>query len=195
METLRQDVRYGIRTLLKSPGFSLLAALTLALGIGANTALFSVVNGVLLKPLPYPHPEQLVSLFESKPHFEKGSFSYLNFVDFQRQNRTLGAIAAYRQTGLSLTGSGDAEQLRAQMVSADLFSILGIRPLVGRTFNDDEDRLGTTKVVMLSTELWKRKFGGMPDVIGRSITLDGDSYVVVGVVRVIYSYTSKTLHT
>ena len=195
METLRQDVRYGIRTLLKSPGFSLLAALTLALGIGANTALFSVVNGVLLKPLPYPHPEQLVSLFESKPHFEKGSFSYLNFVDFQRQNRTLGAIAAYRQTGLSLTGSCDAEQLRAQMVSADLFSILGIRPLVGRTFNDDEDRLGTTKVVMLSTELWKRKFGGMPDVIGRSITLDGDSYVVVGVVRVIYSYTSKTLHT
>ena len=182
LERFAQDLRYGARMLERSPGFAVVALLTLALGIGINTALFSVVNGVLLSPLPYPHPEQLVSVFESKPHFEKGSFSYLNFLDFQQQNRTLAAIAAYRKTGFTLTGSGQAEQLQAQMVSAGLFSVLGIRPVAGRLFTPEEDRLGTAPAVILSTELWKRKFGGAPEVIGKSITLDGSSYVVVGVV-------------
>ncbi|HEX6906275.1 MAG TPA: ABC transporter permease [Terriglobales bacterium] len=181
LERFTQDLRYGARMLQRSPGFALVAVLTLALGIGINTALFSVVNGILLSPLPYPHPEQLISLFESKPHFQKGSFSYLNFLDFQKQNRTLSAIAAYRHTSVTLTGSGDAEQLRGQMISAGLFSMLGIQPVAGRLFTPEEDRLGTTPSVILSTELWKRKFGGAPEVIGRSITLDGSSYVVVGV--------------
>ena len=182
LERFAQDLRYGARMLERSPGFAVVALLTLALGIGINTALFSVVNGVLLSPLPYPHPEQLVSVFESKPHFEKGSFSYLNFLDFQQQNRTLAAIAAYRETGFTLTGSGQAEQLQAQMVSAGLFSVLGIRPVAGRLFTPEEDRLGTAPAVILSTELWTRKFGGAPEVIGKSITLDGSSYIVVGVV-------------
>ncbi|HLX76973.1 MAG TPA: ABC transporter permease [Terriglobales bacterium] len=182
LERFAQDLRYGARMLERSPGFAVVALLTLALGIGINTALFSVVNGVLLSPLPYPHPEQLVSVFESKPHFEKGSFSYLNFLDFQQQNRTLAAIAAYRKTGFTLTGSGQAEQLQAQMVSAGLFSVLGIRPVAGRLFTPEEDRLGTAPAVILSTELWTRKFGGAPEVIGKSITLDGSSYIVVGVV-------------
>ncbi len=182
LERLAQDLRYGARTLLRSPGFAVVAVLTLALGIGINTALFSVVNGVLLSPLPYPHPEQLVSVFESKPHFKKGSFSYLNFLDLQQQNRTLSAIAAYRETSFTLTGSGQAEQLQAQMISAGLFSMLGIQPVAGRLFTPEEDRLGTTPVAILSSELWKRKFGAAPEVIGRSITLDGSSYVVAGVV-------------
>ncbi|HEV2114512.1 MAG TPA: ABC transporter permease, partial [Terriglobales bacterium] len=182
LERFAQDLRSGGRMLARSPGFSVVAVLTLALGIAINTALFSVVNGVLLSPLPYPHPEQLVSMFESKPHFEKGSFSYLNFLDFQQQNRTLAAIAAYRGTSFTLTGSGQAEQLQAQMISAGLFSMLGIQPAAGRLFTPEEDRLGTTPAVILSTELWKRKFGGAPEVIGRSILLDGASYLVVGVV-------------
>jgi putative ABC transport system permease protein len=182
LERFAQDLRYGARMLQRSPGFAVVAVLTLALGIGINTALFSVVNGVLLSPLPYPHPEQLVSLFESKPHFEKGSFSYLNFLDFQQQNRTLAAIAAYRHTSFTLSGSGQAEQLEGQMISAGLFSMLGIQPVAGRLFTPEEDRLGTTPAVILSTELWKRKFGGAPEVIGKSILLDGISYVVVGVV-------------
>lgn len=182
LERFAQDLRYGARILQRSPGFATVAILTLALGIGINTALFSVVNGVLLSPLPYPHPEQLVSVFESKPHFAKGSFSYLNFLDFQRQSRTLAAIAAYRGTGFDLTGSGQAEQLQAQMISAGLFSMLGIKPVAGRLFTPEEDRLGTAPGVILSTELWKRKFGGAAEVIGKSITLDGSSYVVVGVV-------------
>jgi putative ABC transport system permease protein len=182
LERFAQDLRYGARMLQRSPGFALVAVLTLALGIGINTALFSVVNGVLLSPLPYPHPEQLVSMFESKPHFEKGSFSYLNFLDFQQQNRTLAAIAAYRGTSFTLTGSGQAEQLQAQMISAGLFSMLGVQPVAGRLFTTEEDRLGTTPAVILSTELWKRKFGGAAEVVGKSIMLDGSSYVVVGVV-------------
>jgi predicted permease len=182
LERFAQDLRYGGRMLLRSPGFAVVAVLTLALGIGINTALFSVVDGVLLSPLPYPHPEQLVSMFESKPHFEKGSFSYLNFLDFQQQNRTLSAIAAYRETSFTLTGRGEAEQLQAQMISAGLFSMLGVQPAAGRLFTPEEDRLGTTPVVILSSELWNRKFGGAPEVIGKSVTLDGTSYVVVGVV-------------
>ena len=181
LERFTQDLRYGARMLQRSPGFALVAVLTLALGIGINTALFSVVNGVLLSPLPYPHPEQLVSMFESKPHFQKGSFSYVNLLDFQQQNRTLAAIAAYRPAGFTLTGNGEAEQLQAQMVSAGLFSLLGIQPVAGRLFTPEEDRLGTTPAVILSTELWKRKFGAAPEVIGKSITLDGSSYLVVGV--------------
>ena len=180
-ERLAQDLRYGARSLLHSPGFAVVAVLTLALGIAINTALFSVVNGVLLSPLPYPQAERLVAVFESKPHFKRGSFSYVNFLDFQRQNRTLAAIAAYRGTGFTLTGSGQAEQLHGQMISASLFSLLGVQPLAGRLFTPEEDRLGTTPVAILGNELWKSKFGGAPEVIGKSITLDGSSYVVVGV--------------
>ena len=181
LERLWQDIRYGVRLLRKSPGFSIIAIVTLALGIGANTALFSVVNGVLLNPLPYARPDRLIAVYESKPHFEKGSFSYLNFLDIQQQNRTLESIAAFRESGYSLTGSGTPEMLRAEMISADLFRILGIAPVAGRDFTRDEDRLGATPVAILGLELWKKKFGGSSQIIGKPIDLEGKPYVVVGV--------------
>ena len=181
LERLWQDVRYGVRLLRKSPGFSTIAILTLALGIGANTALFSVVNGVLLNPQPYVEPDRLVSVYQSVPNFEKASLSYPNLLDYQQQNHTLEAIAGYRSGGYIYTGSGGAEVMRPSMVTADFFRILGIPPIIGRDFTREEDRLGVAQVVILGDEFWKRKFGGAESILGKSIDLDGKPYVVIGV--------------
>ena len=177
-----QDVRYGVRMLVKSPGFSLVAILTLTLGIGANTALFSVVNGVLLNPLPYPKPDQLVTLDESKPNFEQGSISFPNFRDWRKENRTFSAMAIARPWSFTLTNVGRAERMRAEFVSTDFFSMLGVQPLIGRDFLPGEDEIGTAPLAMISEALWKRKFGAAPELVGRAITLDGNAYTVVGVV-------------
>ncbi|HKD15763.1 MAG TPA: ABC transporter permease, partial [Candidatus Angelobacter sp.] len=142
IEPLIQDIRYGFRMLKKSPGFAAIAILTLALGIGANTTIFSVVNGVLLNPLPFHESNQLVSLFQKVPHFDNFSISYPNFVDWRRMNRTFSSMAAYRGTGFDLSGGGEPERLEGEMVSAGFFEILGVNPLLGRTFSPDEDRLG-----------------------------------------------------
>lgn len=182
METLLLDLKYGFRVLLKNLGFTTVAILTLALGIGVNTALFSIVNAVLLDPLPYPHSEQLVTLYESKPHFEKGSFSYPDFLDLQSQNHSFSSLAAYRDTGYTLSGNGPSERVTAEMVTGDLFAILGIKPILGRVFTPQEDRLGAPPVVLLGDELWKRKFRSASDVVGKEIALDGKGYTVVGVV-------------
>src|SRR5690348_18355647 len=128
MNTLLQDIRYGLRMLAKAPGFTVLAVLTLALGIGANTALFSIVNGVLLNPLPFPHPEQLVTLHESKPNFPTGSISYPNFRDWQKENHTFSGMAIARGFSFNLTGNGPAEQIRGGFVSSDFFRVLGVKP-------------------------------------------------------------------
>src|SRR5579859_4736841 len=136
-----QDIRYALRMLARSPGFSIIAILTLALGIGANTAIFSVVNGVLISPLPYHHPEQLVSIFQQIPNFTNASISYPNFVDQRRMNTTLSAMAAYRGVGFTLTGNGEPERLHGEMISAGFFEILGVNPILGRTFTADDDRL------------------------------------------------------
>ncbi|MBB6146032.1 putative permease [Silvibacterium bohemicum] len=181
LEKLVQDVGYGARMLLKNPGFTLVAVLTLALGIGANTALFSVVNGVLLNPLPYPHPEELVTVHESKQNFSEGSISYLNFRDWQRDNKTLSALAVARPTGYNMTGQGDAEEVAADLVSSDFFPLLGVKPALGRLFAPKEDEIGRGPVVLLSAGLWKRKFGSRPEVLGRALTLDGRDYTIVGV--------------
>jgi putative ABC transport system permease protein len=181
MGALLQDLRYGLRMLAKSPGFTAVAVLTLALGIGANTAIFSVVNGVLLNPLPYPSPNQLVTVDASKPLFPRGSISYPNFLDWHRMNHSFSGFAVARPTGYMLTGEGDAEELDAAVVTSDFFSLLGIRPVLGHGFTPDEDRIGVSNVVAISTGLWRRKFGASPDVIGKSISLDGKGYIVVGV--------------
>src|SRR5271157_681907 len=179
---LWQDVRYSLRVLAKAPGFSLVAILTLALGIGANTALFSVVNGVLLNPLPYPQPEQLVTLHESKPNFEAGSISYPNFLDWQKDNRTFSSMAIARGYSFNLTGMGEAERVSGEFIAPDFFPLLGVRPVIGRNFEPGEDRVGAAPIAMISAGLWRRKFGSARDVLGKGITLDGRSYVIVGVI-------------
>lgn len=179
---LPQDLRFAFRVLVKSPAFSIIAILTLALGIGANTAIFSVVNGVLLNPLPFPHPEQIVSMFEAIPNFDNGSISYPNFVDWRRMNRTFASMAVYRSTGFSLSGNGEPERLRGEMVSAGFFEILGVNPVLGRTFSADEDRLGANPTVMITEGLWKRKFGARPDIIGQRMVLDDEGRTIIGVV-------------
>src|ERR1700735_2060757 len=181
-ETLAQDVRYAFRALRKSPGFTTVAVLTLALGIGANTALFSVVNGVLLNPLPYPHPDQLVTLHESKPNFNTGSISYPNFLDWQKENHTLSSMAVSRSYSFSLTKLGEAEQIQGQFVTPDFFPILGVKLVTGRNFVGSDDQIGAAPVALISAGLWKRRLSGTPDVVGKNLTLDGKEYTIIGVV-------------
>jgi len=182
IESLLQDVRYGVRMLKKSPGFAVIAILTLALGIGVNTTIFSVVDGVLLNPLPFHDSHQLVSLFEKIPNFDNGSISYPNFVDWRSMNRTFSGMAAYRSHGYDLSGSGEPDRLQGEMISHDFFEILGVSPLLGRTFSADEDRLGANPTAMISEGLWRRKFGAASDIIGKRLILNGEGRTVIGVV-------------
>jgi predicted permease len=182
MGTLIQDIRYAIRLLLKNPGFTVVGILTLALGIGANTAIYSVVNGVLLRPLPYPEPNQLVALSEKSMNFESSSISYPNFLDWRQSNSAFASMAAYRSDDFSITGGGEAERVRVGMVSAGFFEILGVNPLRGRLFTAEEDRLGTAPVALITAGLWQRRFGSAPDILGKRITMNGDGYTVIGVV-------------
>ncbi len=188
MGTFIQDLRYGLRMLAKNPGFTAIAVITLALGIGANTAIFSVVNGVLLNPMPYEQPERLVALYSKTPEFEHSSISYPNFLDWVGENRSFSSLAAFRHDSFSLTGMGDPERVSAEMVSANFFTILGARPVLGRTFTAEEDQLGAGPVVMISGGLWKRKFGSSPDALGKPLTLDGKTYTIVGVVPADFHY-------
>ena len=182
-ESLLQDLRFGVRILWRNPGFTFAAIIVLALGIGANTALFSIVDAVLLRPLPYPHAEELVTLRESKPNFATGSVSYPNFLDWRKDNHTFASMAALRGgRSVVLTGLGDAEQLNAVLLTAGFFEQLGVRPVLGRTFTLDEERVGAAPVVLLSAGLWKRKFAASPDVVGKSLTLDGKAFTVIGVI-------------
>ncbi len=182
MQTLIEDLRYAIRMLRKNRAFTVVALLTLALGIGANTAVFSIVNGVLLDALPFPAADKLVVLFESKPNFTEGSISYPNFLDWKRDNHSFTSIAAYRPDSFSLTGTGEPEQINGKMVSADFFSVLGVKLQMGRMFAEEEDQLGAGHVVLVSDKFWKRKLGSMPDVLGHRLVLDGEGYTIVGVV-------------
>jgi len=188
MQTFWQDVRYGLRMLGKNPGFTAIAVLTLALGIGANTALFSIVNGVLLNPLPYDKPDGLVALYARTAEFAHSSISYPNFLDWRHDNRSFSALAAFRQENFNLTGMGDAERLKAEMVSATFFPILGVNPRIGRVFSELEDQAGAARVALISEGLWKRKFGSSPDSVGKSIILNGALYTIVGVIPASFHY-------
>jgi predicted permease len=179
---LLEDAQYGLRVLWKNPRFLAVAVLTLALGIGANTALFSVVNGVLLNPLPYPHPEQLVTLHESKPNFATGSISFPNFLDWQKDNQTFSSMALQRGTSFILTGLGEAEQVDASFVSSEFFRQLDIVPVIGRDFAPGEDLVGAAPTVMITARFWKRKFNSTPDVVGKGLTLDGRAFTIIGVI-------------
>jgi predicted permease len=180
--TLLQDLRYGIRMLAKAPGFAAIAILTLALGIGANTALFSVVNGVLLNPLAYPQSGQLVALYGKTAGFEHAPINYLNFLDWQRDTQTFSSMAIYRNQDYNFIGTGEAERLSGYMVSADFFSTLGTMPVLGRSFRADDDHTGAAPVVILGGGFWKRKFGASLEIIGKPMLLNGTTYTIVGVI-------------
>ena len=188
MNTVLQDLRYALRMLAKSPGFAATALLTLALGIGANTALFSVINGVLLNPLPYPESSQIVALYGTAPGFDKAPVSYLNFLDWQRDNSVFSSLAIYRHENYNVTGSGEGERLDGYMISADFFSTLRVNPVLVRGLRADDDHLGAAPVVLLSGGLWKRKFGSSPEVVGKAIELNGAAYTIIGVVPASFSF-------
>ncbi len=190
MQTLWQDIRYGLRMLGKNPGFTAVVVLTLALGIGANTALFSIVNGVLLNPLPFAEPDRLVSMYTRTPEFTRASVSYLNFLDWRRDNHSFSAIAAFRGENYNLSGIGDAQRLSANMVSAEFFPILGVKPSVGRFFTEQEDQVGAAPVAVISDGLWKRKFASSPDAVGKSLNLNGTLYTLVGVLPAHFQFIS-----
>src|SRR2546430_9244612 len=184
MGTIWQDIRYGLRMLLKSPSVSIVATIALALGIGANTAIFSVVNAVLLRPLPYPHSEALMSIVEvdQTRGVARGSYSYPNFFDLREQNHVIDHIAAYHDSDFIMTGRGEPVRLQGGVVTADLFSVLGATPAAGRSFLPDEDKpTETGRVVVLSERLFAGRFNSDLSVLNHPITLDGKSYTIVGV--------------
>jgi hypothetical protein len=176
-----QDLRYSVRQFYKTPALTAVVVMTIALGVAANTALFSVVNGVLLNPLPYPQPEQLVALRESKANFEFGSIPYPNFRDWQKDNRTFSSMAVWRNSVFSLT-EPEAEQVSGQFISSDFFSIFGVKPLRGRTLAPGEDEIGAAPIALISEGLWRRKFESAAGILDKGITLDGDAYTIVGVI-------------
>jgi putative ABC transport system permease protein len=187
MDTLSQDIRYAVRRLVGSPGFTLVAVVTLALGIGANSAIFSVVHGVLLRPLPYPEPDRLVALFQVSEG-QRDTMSGPNFVDLAKRSETLSHAAAIASSRPTLTGSGDPARLNAARVTASLFDLLGVPPAHGRTFTPDENRPGRNHVVVLGYGLWQQRFGRDAGVIGRRVMLDSVEHEVVGVMPEGFAY-------
>lgn len=184
MHSLLQDLRYAARVFARRPSFALAVVLTLAIGIGANSAIFSVVNGVLLRPLPYEGQDRLVRVFGRYAEFGRTSFSYPDFVDLRAQATAFDRIAAYTSGGMTLTGTVEPERLQTAPVVGDLFGALGVRPSLGRTFQPDDERFGSHRVVVLSHRLWTRMFSADPAIVGRTISLNGNPYVVIGVAPV-----------
>ena len=195
METLLQDVRYGLRMLRKSPGFTAVALVVLTIGIGANVAIFSVVNTVLLRPLPYHDPARLVMLWESLPGVGYGQVgtSSGEYLDYRDRNRVFSSIAGYKNDTGNLTGSGQPERIHITEATANLFSVLGVHPIMGRTYTAEEDRPGAGKVAVLSYGLWKRRYGADRTVLGHTVDLDGQPYTVIGVMPASFQFPFSTL--
>ena len=195
MNTLWQDLRYGARMLMKQPSFTLIAVITLALGIGANTAIFSVVKGVLLRPLPYTESQQLVRLFETVERTAMGGdrmeVAPANFLDWRAQTQSFSGLAAYGLTGSVINSGGEAEHLEGALVTADFFSTLGAVPLRGRTFTVADETV-SGRLVMLGHDVWQRRFGGAEDLIGKTIQLDGSSFTVIGIMPPAFQYPQRT---
>jgi len=184
MNTFWQDIRYGARMLIKSPSFTIVAVIALALGIGANTAIFSVVNGVLLRPLPFHDPDQLMALWESSTIHgqQRGSVSYPNFSDWRDQNHVFQYMSAYNNNDFTMTGRGESVRLQVAAVNADLFPLLGATPMLGRTFLPEEDKPGDNgRVVILSQPTFQKYFNSDPNVVGQSVVFDGKTFTIVGV--------------
>ncbi|HEX8354310.1 MAG TPA: ABC transporter permease, partial [Pyrinomonadaceae bacterium] len=188
-----QDLRYGLRVLLKNPGFTAVAVIALALGIGANSAIFSVVDTVLLRPLPYKDPDRLVMVWEdnTKQGYPTNTPAAANYIDWRDQNQVFEGMAAIADQNFNLTGDGDPERLTGRRVSASLFPLLGVAPQLGRAFAPEEDRPGANKVVVLSHGLWQRRFGSDRDIAGKTLTLNGEGYQVVGVMPAHFEFPSR----
>ncbi|HEV7796548.1 MAG TPA: ABC transporter permease, partial [Pyrinomonadaceae bacterium] len=181
METLLKDIRYGVRGLLKRPGFTAVAIITLALGIGANTAIFSVVNAVVLRPLPYAEPERLMTLWETMPGSDQRSVAPGNFVDWRAQNKTFLELAATFYANFNLTSDGEPDRIDGATITSNLMSVLGASAQLGRTFQPDDDEHQDRSIVLLSDGLWRRRFGADQNVVGRTITIDETPHTIVGV--------------
>src|SRR5437899_6070329 len=181
MNTLWQDLRYAVRMMGKNLGLTAIVGVVLALGIGANAAIFSVVNAALLRPLPYADPDKLVRLSEDSPNVPQMSISYPNFLDWREQNKVFSGIAAMQFRSLNLTGTAEPERLAGRGVSAEFFDVLGVRPAVGRSFAADEDRPGANPVCIISHGLWERRFGSDSAIINKQVIMSGAIYNVIGV--------------
>ena len=181
MLTLWQDIKFGLRMFARNPGFTAIAVLTLALGIGANTAIFSVVDAVLLKRLPYPDPAQLVTVYEYQQNEGEMGVAWANFVDWRDRISAFEAVAATRQDNFTLAGLGPASRVPAAQVSPAFFSLLGVAPRMGRTFTETDDAPAAAPVVLLTENFWRVNLGSDPNVLGKSLALDGASYTVIGV--------------
>jgi putative ABC transport system permease protein len=188
IDNLVRDIRYTLRTLARSPGFTMAALLALALGIGANTAVFSVVNAVLLRPLPYADPDRLVMVFTSRPHSERGNASVAEFLDWRATSRSFQTLAAVNRSRFTLTGDGEAVQISGLSVTATFFETLGARPLLGRTFASGEDQPGRDPTVVLSERLWRSRYASNPDIVGTRITLEGRPHTVIGVMPASFEF-------
>src|SRR5437762_12417541 len=191
MTLLLQDLRYGARLLLKTPVITFIVILALALGVGANTAIFSVLNAVVLTPLPFDHPEELLFLNERSPELDEMSISYPNLTDWRNQNHVFEKIGVYNRSSYNLTGYGEAERILTGQCSADLFAALRASALVGRVYTNDEDKPGASPVVVLSYALWQRRFGGQNSILNQSITLNGKTYTVIGIMPQSFAYPSR----
>jgi len=186
MKTMWQDVRHGARVLVKSPGFAAAAIVVLALGIGANTAIFSLINAALLRPLPFKDPSRLVHIWhvppaKSFPGMTRFAVSAANYLDWAGENHVFERTAIYSFASYDLTGTGNPESVQAGAVESTFFSVFGVSPILGRTFLPDEDQPGHGKVVILSYRFWQGYFGARPDIVGQKINLNGEAYTVVGV--------------
>ena len=183
MGNLLQDLRYGARMLVKRPSFTVVALLTLAFGIGANTAIFTVVNAALLRPLPFREPDRLVHLWESTPQnqFGEREASYPDYLDWKTGTQTFEGLAGYSRRSFALTGRETPDRFEGAAVTDGFFQVLGVAPVLGRSFQPGEDKAGAARLVILSHGLWQRRFGGDPNILGQSLVLDGNNYTVVGV--------------
>ncbi|CAN5450535.1 ABC transporter permease [soil metagenome] len=192
MNTLWQDIRFAVRMLVKNWSVSAIIVVVLALGIGANTAIFSVVNAALLRPLPYADPDRLVRLTEDSPNVPQMSISYPNLQDWREQNKVFSGLAGMQFRSLNLTGKDQPERLEGRAVSAELFDVLGVKPALGSSFAPEEDRPGANPVCIISNGLWQRRFGSDPSLLSKQITLSGASYTVIGVLPESYAFGTPT---
>ena len=190
METLLQDLRYGLRTFVRQPAFALTAILALALGIGANTAVFSVVYAVLLKPLPFDRPDQLIYLHDTYPAVPLASVSWPKFVALRDGSRTMASLAAIAPQNVNLTGRGEPQQVVGYSVSGDFFTVLGVPPYLGRPINRDDDVPNGGRVIAISYGLWQKRYSGDPKIVGQSIMVDGQAFTIASVMPASFNYPS-----